>query len=855
LKYNNFRVILFCLISNFCLFGQISAETEVEKCRKKKNAIKCNCIIPVLEDTEAVDANEKAHAYYYSVLDACVELSDLEKNAYMLKAIKHWDSFTYTGHRKHYAYSYLMNHFFHNDFSLDSLKYFYEMAIKAETHNNFNAEYNFLECLKFMARAHGFIGDYYSQLTLFKSFLAEDKYRNIADSVKVIAQYYIAEGTLDFPSDSNVEFARECIEDANILLHNGAFKDKSSQKFYSSLLNYNLGRSYEREGRFKQALDIFEAEKNYMHEIKQFRYEAIFSAAEAEMAFFLKDYVRSMDAADYSINLFELDHLKSSEIRSLPFLWLAKAQFKLGKLQSAQNTIYQGLNISFDTDTINAENLLILDIKESKNIEYSNKLLLELAAIKFDLANKNKDTSSLLLAKQYYNQIFHHFHTYIDQQDNVNSRYLNKELQIQLFESLVEVGLTLDNSEELFDIIDRNKMSILNYNEDYKKYNLEKVIPDCSIIQYSFTSDSLIAVVYENGVYSTYKLTNKNEINSLIKKFMSELNSKSNKVYETSFYLYENLIKPLNISHSKIVVIPDNELFYIPFGALRFDQNDRFSFLEKKYTIHYQYSIQSLIEKLHAKRNASVNTTLFIPEFLEDPNVSYTNTRSVGLDSEIFHLPYAKSEGNFIKEEFSAEYAEVNKETLIHSIQESGIIHFAGHAINIPDNPDFSFLALHSNIEDRKNTLMLKELLNVNCQNDMIVLSACETGTGKISKGEGSLSLARGFFFAGARAIISTLWSVNDKSSYSIMKDFYINLKSNQEKDSALRNAKLSYLNRMKDPQYKHPYYWAGFIAVGNMSGFEYRNSEYSLYFYGGILLFLLSGFYIARITLFKSGN
>ena len=98
---------------------------------------------------------------------------------------------------------------------------------------------------------------------------------------------------------------------------------------------------------------------------------------------------------------------------------------------------------------------------------------------------------------------------------------------------------------------------------------------------------------------------------------------------------------------------------------------------------------------------------------------------------------------------------------------------------------------------------------------DMVVLSACNTGFGKIEDGEGIMSLARGFMYAGVPSIISTLWSVNDQSTANIMKGFYKYLNDKDKKSVALQKAQVEYLNS-SDNITAHPFYWSGFILIGN---------------------------------------
>jgi hypothetical protein len=94
------------------------------------------------------------------------------------------------------------------------------------------------------------------------------------------------------------------------------------------------------------------------------------------------------------------------------------------------------------------------------------------------------------------------------------------------------------------------------------------------------------------------------------------------------------------------------------------------------------------------------------------------------------------------------------------------------------------------------------------------VLSACNTGTGKLERGEGIISLARGFFYSGIPSVVMTLWEIEDHSSADLITLFYENLKKGMTKDVAMQQAKLDYLQG-SDQLHSHPYFWAGFVVIG----------------------------------------
>lgn len=143
------------------------------------------------------------------------------------------------------------------------------------------------------------------------------------------------------------------------------------------------------------------------------------------------------------------------------------------------------------------------------------------------------------------------------------------------------------------------------------------------------------------------------------------------------------------------------------------------------------------------------------------------------------------------------------------------ILHFATHGWLDAATPDLSAVVLSLVDKDGKpqnGFLRLHEIYNLNLPAELVVLSACETGLGKDVKGEGLMSLTRGFMYAGARRVAVTLWPVNDPATAELMKRFYRGmLKEKQRPAAALRQAQIEMLKT----RWRSPYYWAGFVLQG----------------------------------------
>jgi CHAT domain-containing protein len=166
------------------------------------------------------------------------------------------------------------------------------------------------------------------------------------------------------------------------------------------------------------------------------------------------------------------------------------------------------------------------------------------------------------------------------------------------------------------------------------------------------------------------------------------------------------------------------------------------------------------------------------------------------------------------------------------------ILHLAMHTIVNNEDPMYSKLAFVQNIDTLNDGFLnTYEIYNMRFNARMAVLSSCKTGFGKLMKGEGVMSLARGFMYAGCPSIIMTLWEVSDKSGARLMKDFYQSLIKGKSKSKALQEAKLNFL-KSADNLKANPYFWSTYVIIGDASPIYERNRNY-VYWIGGILFVL----------------
>ena len=142
------------------------------------------------------------------------------------------------------------------------------------------------------------------------------------------------------------------------------------------------------------------------------------------------------------------------------------------------------------------------------------------------------------------------------------------------------------------------------------------------------------------------------------------------------------------------------------------------------------------------------------------------------------------------------------------------VLHLAVHGIASAKYPERAALVLGRDSKSEEDGLLqTREIANLTLNADLVTLSACDTGVGRLQGEEGNASLQRAFLLAGAKATLSTLWTADDTFTAALVKQFYRNLADGMDKGSALRKAKLDLMKKFGDQAM--PFYWAGFVLDG----------------------------------------
>ena len=260
--------------------------------------------------------------------------------------------------------------------------------------------------------------------------------------------------------------------------------------------------------------------------------------------------------------------------------------------------------------------------------------------------------------------------------------------------------------------------------------------------------------------------------------------------------LHHKIFAPLrHIIHThNITIVPHGALHYLPFAALRSED----TYLVERYTLRVLPSVSVL--KFLTRQEARQIGNLFI---VGNPDCGDPK----------YDLPFAQDEALALKQLVAGSKVVLRQEATETAVKEYGSrfqkIHVACHGNFNADEALHSGLLLSAD-ENNDGLLTVSELYDMRLNADLVTLSACETALGKVANGDDVVGFTRGFLYAGANSIVSSLWKVDDRATALLMQEFYKNL-GKTDKRRALRNAQLF----IKNEYHPHPFFWAAFQLTG----------------------------------------
>lgn len=395
----------------------------------------------------------------------------------------------------------------------------------------------------------------------------------------------------------------------------------------------------------------------------------------------------------------------------------------------------------------------------------------------------------------------------------LNSDYLN-QLRLKIEQAITdkdsslmpvlesELAKTELQIEYLNSALDDTRSNVV---ERINSKELEDLLAGKSDFIEYFYGENYVFIFQKLGTsLQFHRLENVSRLTSEIDIFFKLISGKSEGTVadfsNVSHFLYEKLIPNKPKINSKLIIVPDGPLCLVPIEAFiekKSEDNPSYRtlpYLINQNVLQYQTSLKAN-ESKQADNNDMIS---FAPEYKGELSLSYNLAEVKGI---------AK-----IMDVDALEGVAATKENFLNKIPNYNIIHVAAHAEHDLEFPERSKILLSD--QDRNIVHVFPfEIQNLALNSDLVVLSACDTGNGKVVSGEGVFSLASNFFVAGSKSVLHSIWSADDFSSSKIMQYFYTHYKEDNLASQALHQAKLDYLSQ-SDNFSSHPKYWAGFTHI-----------------------------------------
>jgi len=623
----------------------------------------------------------------------------------------------------------------------------------------------------------------------------------------------------------------------------------------------NIGETYYCMNDFKEALHNFNISLKEAIEIKNIELISYSFSSLGNTCLRLADYKIASDYFKRSIEL-------ALKINSAKILWeayygLGQCHEKNGELIAALDCYKNSIEI---IDRIRSQ--IFLDTFKAGFVRNKLKVYESLINILYEL--KSRDDS-----KKYEKEIFLFVEkvkarafleglaeSKIDIRENLSQELRDEEDRIsdQITSIIFDIsrpGLSVEDKKALEEKLSREEDSYMRLISKMREENPETaslVSPELSRqerVQEILADDKTALIEYFLGEKRSYlflitksgmdfhPLPSRQEIEKSVKGYLKLISEPPQKEFLGrlgAIRLFDEFLFPLKDRKyrrlEKLIIVPDGILYYLPFETLISGQENRASkSLIDQFQVSYAPSssvLMFLLDKRAAHRNPSGLLAFGDPVYpvLKSPslkgNVSENILAELYLNQgfKFFPIPYTRDEIRAISKYFPKDKKDI---FLGQNAREENIkkpprndyqvVHFACHGFLDENQPFRSALVLSQDQEKEEDGfLQVRELYNLRLKANLVVLSACHSGRGKLEKGEGILGLTRMFFYSGSKSVLSTLWSVNDQSTSRFMKIYYRYLAKGQKIGEALRLTKLD----MIQSKFSHPYYWAGFILNGD---------------------------------------
>lgn len=309
-----------------------------------------------------------------------------------------------------------------------------------------------------------------------------------------------------------------------------------------------------------------------------------------------------------------------------------------------------------------------------------------------------------------------------------------------------------------------------------------------------------------------------------VERFRLQLAARDLRISETGQQLYKNVLGPAHTflkDKEELIIIPDGILWDLPFQALQ-PRPDHY--LVENSAISYVPSLTALREMMKPHQQTNHQPTLLA---FGNPSIgeNVAPRRKLALmDEHLTPLPEAEIQVRSVGEIYSPDSRvyigrEAGEDRWKSEADQYRVLHLATHGVLDDRSPMYSYLVLApaNHPQDSEDGLLEAwEIMRMHLNADLVVLSACETARGKVSAGEAVIGLTWAFFVAGSPATLVTQWKVESASSGDLMTQFHKRWRGGRSGLSKAKSLQLAAVQMLHRRKYSHPFYWAGYILVGN---------------------------------------
>jgi len=340
-----------------------------------------------------------------------------------------------------------------------------------------------------------------------------------------------------------------------------------------------------------------------------------------------------------------------------------------------------------------------------------------------------------------------------------------------------------------------------------------------TVVEYALLPDSIVAFVVRNGHVAGRRLPRTADLETRTNHLLQSIEQRDLEYESDARKLHAALLAPLARLLPKsgsLTIVPDGFLWRVPFDALRTRER---TFVAENYSIAYAPSLM-MLDRARQRRTGSAAPKELLA--LGDPDIGTEAATKIASNRGLTlgALPDAGREVRELSNLYGAAHTTVltggaaTESTLKKLIGNYRIVHLATHGLVDDASPLYSALVLATNAGDPDDGLLeMREMSQLDLHADLVVLSGCDTARGAVYAGEGVIGMSWALLTSGCPTTVVSQWTAPSRSTAKLMIEFHRRLLAGETKANALRHARLAL---MSDPNYRHPFYWAPFVVVGD---------------------------------------